>query len=162
MGVDLTQSVEGFKTGRMRSTKEEGSLPGHLTLNSSYKISSSPGLQPAGLPCKFWICQSPHLHEPIPLNKFLSKEVVHAKPLSRVWLFVTPCTVACQAPLSVGFSRQKNTGVGCHFLLQAKEADLRGSTGLVSDHHNRESITIKWATRIFWFPNAKKKVYTLL
>ena len=26
--------------------------------------------------------------------------------LSRVRLFVTPCTVACQAPLSIGFSRQ--------------------------------------------------------
>ena len=38
----------------------------------------------------------------------------------------------------------------------------RDTRGLVSDHHNRESITIKWATRIFWFPNAKKKVYTLL
>ena len=30
---------------------------------------------------------------------------------------VSPGTVACQAPLSVGFSRQ-DTGVGCHFLLQ--------------------------------------------
>ena len=30
---------------------------------------------------------------------------------------VIPWTVACQAPLSVGFSRQ-NTGVGCHALLQ--------------------------------------------
>ena len=29
---------------------------------------------------------------------------------------VTPWTVACQAPLSMGFSRQE-TGVGCHFLL---------------------------------------------
>ena len=29
----------------------------------------------------------------------------------------TPWTVAHQAPLSMGFSR-KNTGVGCHFLLQ--------------------------------------------
>ena len=37
--------------------------------------------------------------------------------LSCVHLFVTPWTVACQAPLSLGFSR-KNTGVGCHFLLQ--------------------------------------------
>ena len=27
--------------------------------------------------------------------------------LSHVQLFVTPCTVACQAPLSVGFSRQE-------------------------------------------------------
>ena len=34
--------------------------------------------------------------------------------LSRV-LFVTPQTVACQAPLSMGLSRQ-NTRVGCHFV----------------------------------------------
>ena len=32
---------------------------------------------------------------------------VHACVLSRVWLFVTPQTVACQAPLSVEFSRQE-------------------------------------------------------
>ena len=32
-------------------------------------------------------------------------------------LFVTPWTVACQAPLSMGFPG-KNTGVGCQFLLQ--------------------------------------------
>ena len=30
----------------------------------------------------------------------------------------TPGTVAHQAPLSMGFSRQENTGVGCHFHLQ--------------------------------------------
>ena len=29
----------------------------------------------------------------------------------------TPWTVACQAPLSIDFPG-KNTGVGCHFLLQ--------------------------------------------
>ena len=28
--------------------------------------------------------------------------------LSRVWLFATPCTVACQAPLSMEFSRQEH------------------------------------------------------
>ena len=33
---------------------------------------------------------------------------------SRVQLFATLWTVACQAPLSMGFSRQ----VGCHALLQ--------------------------------------------
>ena len=32
-------------------------------------------------------------------------------------LFVTPCMVDCQAPLSRGLSG-KNTGVGCHFLHQ--------------------------------------------
>ena len=30
----------------------------------------------------------------------------------------TPCTVAHQALLSMGFSRQEHTGVGCHSLLQ--------------------------------------------
>ena len=39
------------------------------------------------------------------------------KSLSHVWLFAIPWTVACQAPLSRGFSRQE-TGVGCHVLLQ--------------------------------------------
>ena len=38
--------------------------------------------------------------------------------LSRVWLFAAPWTVVCQFPLSVEFSRQEYTGVGCHFLLQ--------------------------------------------
>ena len=32
---------------------------------------------------------------------------VHTCVLSRVWLFVTLQTVACQAPLSMGFSRQE-------------------------------------------------------
>ena len=41
----------------------------------------------------------------------------HAQSFSRVQLFVTPRTVACQAPLSMVFSG-KNTGMGCHFLLQ--------------------------------------------
>ena len=36
---------------------------------------------------------------------------------SCVQLFATPRTVACQAPLSIGFSRQEY-GVGRHFLLQ--------------------------------------------
>ena len=31
---------------------------------------------------------------------------------------VAPGTIACQAPLSMGFSTDKNTGVDCHFLLQ--------------------------------------------
>ena len=33
-----------------------------------------------------------------------------------LWLFVTSWTVACQAPLSMGFFSGKNTGMGCHFL----------------------------------------------
>ena len=37
--------------------------------------------------------------------------------LSHIWLFATSWTRVCQAPLSMEFSN-KNTGVGCHFLLQ--------------------------------------------
>ena len=40
------------------------------------------------------------------------------KSFNSVQLFATPWTVACQAPLSMN-SPGKNTGVGCHDLLQA-------------------------------------------
>ena len=42
---------------------------------------------------------------------------MHSQSLSHVLPFVTPWTVARQAPLSMAFSRQE-TGVGCHSLLQ--------------------------------------------
>ena len=45
------------------------------------------------------------------------KEEKKVKLLSHVRLSATPWTVACQAPLSMGFPG-KNTGVGYHFLLQ--------------------------------------------
>ena len=37
----------------------------------------------------------------------LEELCVHAQSLSHVQLFATPETVACQAPLSMGFSRQE-------------------------------------------------------
>ena len=61
------------------------------------------------------------------ISRFRSREeaeeviaYLHASMLghfSHVLLFATPWTVACQAPLSTG-SPGKNTGVGCHALLQ--------------------------------------------
>ena len=47
--------------------------------------------------------------------------------LSHVRLFVTPWTVACQAPLSVD-SPGKNPGVGCHALLQGGSSRPSGWT----------------------------------
>ena len=44
-------------------------------------------------------------------------QFVRASHFSHVQLFAIPWTVARQAPLSMGFSRE-NTGVGCHTLLQ--------------------------------------------
>ena len=40
-----------------------------------------------------------------------------AQLLHHLWLFAIPWTVACQAPLFLGFPGE-NSGVGCHFLLQ--------------------------------------------
>ena len=45
------------------------------------------------------------------------KKKVKMKLLSRIQLFVTPWTVAYQAPPSMGFSRQEYWST-CHFLLQ--------------------------------------------
>jgi len=61
--------------------------------------------------------------------------------LSPVQLFAIPWTVARQAPLSMEFSR-KNTGVGCHFLLQG-----RMDTGMIL---------------LFYFPANKKKVLVVV
>ena len=44
------------------------------------------------------------------------------KWLSHVWLFAAPWTVACQAPPSIGFSRQEYW-CGLHFLLQGDRPD---------------------------------------
>ena len=51
------------------------------------------------------------------LKKYMFIMVMHVPAPSRVWLFATPWAVSCQVPLSLGFPG-KNTGVGCHFLLQ--------------------------------------------
>ena len=47
-----------------------------------------------------------------------------------VWFFATSQTVAHQAPLSMGFSRQ-NTGVGCHALLQGIFSTQGSNPGLL-------------------------------
>ena len=47
----------------------------------------------------------------------------YAQLLNCVQLFVTPWTVACQAHLSMGLSRQ-NTGVGFHFLLHYSSINI--------------------------------------
>ena len=51
------------------------------------------------------------------LGGVVGNGVLCAQLLSHVRLFVTPWSVAWQAPLSVGFS-SKNTRQGCHTLLQ--------------------------------------------
>ena len=43
--------------------------------------------------------------------------VIVVQSLSCVWLFVTPWTISCHTPLSMGFSRQEYWS-GCQFLLQ--------------------------------------------
>ena len=52
------------------------------------------------------------------------------KSLSHVWIFETPWTIAHQAPLCPWNSPGKNTGVGCHFLLQRIFPTLGSNPGL--------------------------------
>ena len=56
--------------------------------------------------------------------------LVKQKSLSWVQLFATPWTVAHQAPVSME-SWGKNTGVGCHFLLQGIFAIQGSNLGLL-------------------------------
>ena len=58
------------------------------------------------------------------------------KSLSHVRLFVTPWTVAYQAPHSMD-SPSKSTGVGCHFLLQGIFLTQGSNPGL---HHSRQTL----------------------
>ena len=51
------------------------------------------------------------------IDSFLITFILCIQLLSHIRLFVTPWTIARQAPLSMGFPG-KNTGVNCHFLLQ--------------------------------------------
>ena len=58
--------------------------------------------------------------------------------LSCVQLFVTPWTIAHQAPLSMGFS-SKNTGVGCHALFQGTFPTQGSNLNLL--HQQADSFT---------------------
>ena len=62
---------------------------------------------------------------------------------SSVWLFVTPWTVACQAPLSMGFSRKRYS---YHFLLQGIFPTHRSNPRLLCLLHCRR-ILYHWATQ---------------
>ena len=65
---------------------------------------------------------------------------MHVQLLSCTWLFMTSWTVACQAPLSTGFF-SKNTGVGCHFLLQGIFPIQRSNPCLL--HWQADSLPLK-------------------
>ena len=59
---------------------------------------------------------------------------------------MTPWTAACQAPLSMEFSRQeKNTGVSCHFLLQGIFLTQGSNLGLL--HYTAGRLFTSYATR---------------
>ena len=51
-------------------------------------------------------------------NYSFANDYIFACVCAHSCLTESPWTVAYQAPLFMGFPRLKNTGVGCHFLLQ--------------------------------------------
>ena len=62
--------------------------------------------------------------------------------ISTIQLFVTPWTIACQAPLSLRFLRQEYWS-GCHFLLQGIFPTLRLCLGPVSFAFQAGSLPLK-------------------
>ena len=92
--------------------------------------------------------------------------------LSHVQLFVTPWTVAHQALLSMGFSRQERRGchgVGCHSLLQEIFPTQGSNPGLLhcrqilyhlshqgshSNYDDGSIIIFIWEMRKLWFTKA--------
>ena len=79
--------------------------------------------------------------------------------LSRVWLFATPWTAACQASLSMEFSRQEYCS--CHFLLQGIAiSSSRGSSqprDLTQLSHIAGGPFTVWATREMCFAHGVVK-----
>ena len=76
--------------------------------------------------------------------------------LSSVWLFATPWTVAYQAPLSMD-SPGKNTGVGCHFLLQCMKVKSQ-SRSVVSDSSRPHGLQPTRLLRPWDFPGKSTRV----
>ena len=67
-----------------------------------------------------------------------------ALSLSHVQLFLTPWPVACQAPLSMEFSRQENW-VGCQFLLQG----ILPTQGMHLLHWQSDSLPLSYLVCTF-------------
>ena len=62
---------------------------------------------------------------------------VKVKSLSHVRLLATPWTEAYQVPPSMGSSRQKSTGVGCHCLLPTPVEEVLGPLRIVKIYSTR-------------------------
>ena len=78
---------------------------------------------------------------------WVGKWLLHV--LSHVWLFVTLWTVAHQAPLSMGISPGKNTGVVCHALLQGIFPTQESNPGfphcrLILYHLSHQGSPVSW------------------
>ena len=73
------------------------------------------------------------------------KAKVKVKSLSCVWLFVKPWTVACQAPLSMGFSRQEYWS-GLSF----PSPGDRPNPGIELGSPTLQADSSIWARREFW------------
>ena len=78
------------------------------------------------------------------------------KSLSRVRLFAATWTVARQAHLSMGFSRQ-NTGVGCHFLLQGTFPTQGSNPGLLHCEQTLYHLSHQGSESFVLYPPFKHK-----
>ena len=85
------------------------------------------------------------------------KVIVVVSLLSHVWLFVTLCTVACQASLSLGFSRQEYwSGLPCPCALLQESSWPRDQT--VSPALQVDSLPLSYQRGIGWVSDKIKIV----
>ena len=91
---------------------------------------------------QFYKSPSDQSKQPMLMMIMFTKVAFMLSHFSSVWLFATLWTVACQAPLSMGFFRQEYW-MGCHFLLQGIFPTWGFTLGLL---HCRQ-ILYCWATR---------------
>ena len=102
---------------------------------SCYLQCDSTGQAPSCIP----ISQMEKLWQSVTSLRF-----VVVQSLRRVWLSVTPWTVAHQAPLSMG-SPGKNTGEGCHALLQGIFPTQGSNPGVLHWQVDSLPLSYQWS-----------------
>lgn len=101
MWMGLVSSVEDFKKNT-EVPQGKGNSASRLPSHSRCNISSSLGLQPASLPCRFWACRPPQSREPIPYNKYIFPPF----SLLSLWRTLTATSGTCTGDQVAGCSER--------------------------------------------------------
>ena len=110
--------AQGQFSSKKPPTKPEvtggrGNSANSQPLDWSFSISSSLGLQPAGLPYRFWTCPPPRLHKPIPCRRSPLSLCAHMHTHTSCWLCFSGEPRLLQASLRAGSENRPSPLLGC-------------------------------------------------